>query len=331
VLSFISTVQVVAQRAKMKSCWFMLATFVIFVAVWLKMPAKRQFSLEGSCVIVTGGSYGIGPVIAEEMARQSAGRLVLVARSREKLDNQANVLRKKFPGAEIEVVSTDFGDSEATERAIANATALGCPGAWVLINNAALAQVRAFIDYELEDVDSMFRVNVITPLRITQHMLRLMQRDAKGHVVFVSSLQAMYSHPYMSVYAASKAAITNFAKSLRGELFHAGWSNITVNTVNVGPIIEAGAYDAMNLTIHKWYGSSTPKQVAVAIRDVIEQNLGSVMVNSIPFLPVAVVDLLLSGRSWEVQARIPGTPALPVLEQYYHYARQNSATSVPAK
>lgn len=104
-----------------------------------------------------------------------------------------------------------------------------------------------------------------------------------------------------------------------------------MNVVNVGPIQEAGAYDAMNLTIHNWYGSSTPREVAVAIREVIEQNGGSVMVNSIPFLPVAISDLVLSGRSWEFQAAIPGTPALPVLDQYQAYVKSHSATIVSTK
>ena len=195
-----------------------------------------------------GGSYGIGPTIAHEMAKAGAARLVLVARGKEKLDVQAKGLQEKYR-IDVDAVAADFLDSKATVEAIARATERDCPGAWVLVNNAALAQARSFMDYEVEDIDNVFKVNVITPLRLTHHMLQLMQKKSKGHIVFVSSLQAMYSHPYMSVYASSKAAITNFAKSVRGELFHAGLENVTMNVVNVGPIREAGAYEAMNLTI----------------------------------------------------------------------------------
>lgn len=315
----------------MRFCLFAVAALGILLGAWHRIPRQKQFSLEGSCVIVTGGSYGIGPVIADEMAKTSVARIVLVARSEKKLQAQADDLRRQFPETEFEVIATDFLKSDATVKAIKTATAKECQGAWVLINNAALAQAESFMNYELEDIDNVFRVNVITPLHITHHMLQLMQKKAQGHIVFVSSLQAMYSHPYMSVYAASKAAITNFAKSVRGELFHANFKNITMNVVNVGPIQEAGAYDAMNLTIHNWYGSSTPREVAVAIREVIEQNGGSVMVNSIPFLPVAISDLVLSGRSWEFQAAIPGTPALPVLDQYQAYVKSHSATIVSTK
>lgn len=313
-----------------KSCLLVLAALIVPIAVWIMTPPKQEFSLEGTCVVITGGSYGIGPVIADEMAKTSAARLVLVARGKEKLEAQADALRKQY-SVDVEVVVADFLESEATVEAIASVTARDCQGAWVLINNAALAQARPFMDYELNNIDKVFLVNVITPLRITHHMLQLMRKKSEGHVVFVSSLQAACSAPYMSVYASSKAAITNFAKSVRGELFHAGLKNMSMNVVNVGPIREAGAYDAMNLSVHDWYGSSTPREVAIATREVMEQNSGSVNVNSLPFLPVAILDLLLSGRFWEVQAAFPGTPALPVLEMYRTYANQHSATIVSEK
>lgn len=138
----------------MRFCLFAVAALGILLGAWHRIPRQKQFSLEGSCVIVTGGSYGIGPVIADEMAKTSVARIVLVARSEKKLQAQADDLRRQFPETEFEVIATDFLKSDATVKAIKTATAKECQGAWVLINNAALAQAESFMNYELEDIDN---------------------------------------------------------------------------------------------------------------------------------------------------------------------------------
>ena len=177
-------------------------------------------------VVITGASSGIGEAIAREYLARGAN-VTLVARRAQLLQEIA----ESAPGRTHLVVS----DLSIPERAcdfIAGAEAAFGP-IDVLINNAGASMVHRTVDTVWEQADALFRLNVLTPFRLTVALAPRMLARGQGCIVDIASAAALAPAPGFFFYNASKAALAAGSESLRAELRRGG---VHVVTVYPGPV-----------------------------------------------------------------------------------------------
>jgi len=179
-------------------------------------------------VYITGASSGIGEALVREYARRGAD-VTMVARRRPLLEKIAGELGGK---TRTRVVEADLCDVERAADPIAAAEAELGP-IDVLINNAGVQIVASALRTDWDRAEQMLRLNVLTPLRLTQHVLPAMIARGKGTIVDVSSMAAIAPTPGMYFYNASKGAIGAASEGLRSEIRHTG---VHVVTVYPGPV-----------------------------------------------------------------------------------------------
>ncbi len=191
-----------------------------------------MFQLEGRTALVTGASRGIGEAVARRLAAQGA-RVVLAARTEDRLRELAGEIGAA--GGEAEVLALDLSRPEAVPEAIAS-----LPEAWreidVLVNNAGVTADNLLARLSLEDWDRVLTTNLTGAFAVTKEVIRGMMRRRWGRIVSISSVVGLMGNPGQANYAASKAGLVGFSKSLAREL---GSRNITVNVVAPGYIETA--------------------------------------------------------------------------------------------
>lgn len=186
-----------------------------------------SFRLDGKTALVTGASQGIGEAIARHLAAQGA-RLVLAARSVDKLEALAASLGEA--GAESHVLRLDLAEAEAIPDLLKE---LPDPfGAVdVLVNNAGITADNLLVRMSLEDWERVLRTNLTGTFVVTRALARGMMRRKFGRIISVSSVVGLMGNPGQANYAAAKAGLIGFSKSLARELAS---RNITVNVVAPG-------------------------------------------------------------------------------------------------
>ncbi|HEU5013828.1 MAG TPA: SDR family NAD(P)-dependent oxidoreductase, partial [Roseiflexaceae bacterium] len=175
-------------------------------------------------VIITGASSGIGAATARSFAHAGA-RVVLAARDESKLHEVATGL----PNNPL-IVPTDVSDHDAA-IALVERTVRECGAVDILVNNAGVGLAAPVAEMRREDLERAMAVNVYGPLALTQAVLPHMRARGSGQIIFVSSVVGMRALPYLSGYAATKAALDRLVESLRVELRGSG---IAVTLVRPG-------------------------------------------------------------------------------------------------
>lgn len=172
---------------------------------------------EGTRVLVTGASRGIGRSIAEAFAYRGA-TLGLVARSEDELREVV----AQLPAREHEIFVADVGDPLQIRAAV---EAFGDID--VLVANAGVARYLSFQDLPLEEAERMTRVNWLGTLYTVHPALPRMIERGAGTIVVISSGAGIRAFPQASVYGGTKAAQLAWARALRHELDGTG-VNVTV-------------------------------------------------------------------------------------------------------
>jgi uncharacterized protein len=184
----------------------------------------RLRSYRGVRALVTGASSGIGRAFALRIAGEGA-RVALVARRIDELEQLANEIRTA--GGEAVVLACDVSDGkQVAETAMRAHDALG--GVDLLVNNAGYGHHRTFLEWSLEDMERMMRVNYFGALYFTKALLPAMVEERRGWIVFVASVAGKIAPPEESAYAASKFAMVGLASSLSLEVQEAGVHVLTV-------------------------------------------------------------------------------------------------------
>jgi uncharacterized oxidoreductase len=170
--------------------------------------------LEGSKVLVTGGSSGIGLAIAQILAAKGA-HVLISGRRQEALETAAQRLRAD--GGRVDAVAADVttADGLAATMAAVEGT-LG--GLDVLVNNAGGVRAGRLEATSEREIRAMIEVNLVAPILLTRAALPLLRRGGHGMVVDVSSAIALVGVPFYATYAAAKAGIAHFGEALRREL-----------------------------------------------------------------------------------------------------------------
>jgi 3-oxoacyl-[acyl-carrier protein] reductase len=173
------------------------------------MPVSRS-------VLVTGGNRGIGLAIARAFAE--AG------------DKVAVTYRSGEPPEGLLGVKCDITDSEQVEQAFKEIEAAHGP-VEVLIANAGITRDMLLLRMSEEDFTAVLDTNLTGTFRVVKRASKAMLRARKGRVVLISSVVGLLGSAGQANYAASKAGLVGFARSLAREL---GSRNITVNVVAPG-------------------------------------------------------------------------------------------------
>jgi NAD(P)-dependent dehydrogenase (short-subunit alcohol dehydrogenase family) len=199
---------------------------VLMAQAWRR---RTDYDFAAKSVVITGGSRGLGLVLARELADEGA-RLTLVARDEDELARAAHDIRVRQPFADVQTVAADVRRRYDAERAIAEAfERFGSVD--VLINNAGIIQVGPIDHMTLADYEQAMNTHFWGPLYMTMAALPHMRRSGEGRIVNISSIGGRIGLPHLAPYAASKFALTGLSESLRCELAR---ENIVVTTVCPG-------------------------------------------------------------------------------------------------
>lgn len=185
--------------------------------------------VEGSNVLVTGASSGIGAALAPMLAEQGA-TVGIVARREDRLQEILDRCREHAPGSRM--WAHDLDDVDGSVRLAEEAwDALGHLD--VVVHNAAVPSRRLIEELSVEELEKTFRVNFFSPVRMTMALLpRMLERDS-GMFVNVSSLGGRLGIVHEAAYCATKFALCGFSESMHMDLMGTG---VDVRLVIPGPI-----------------------------------------------------------------------------------------------
>ncbi len=189
-------------------------------------------------VLITGASGGIGLELARIFAAEGY-RLVLVARSKDKLEQLAAEIRSQLQ-AHVLVMSADLATPDAADR-VADELARQGICVDVLVNNAGVGHFGAFAESEWVKERDMLQLNIVTLTTLTKRLLPGMVERKRGRIMNVASTAAFQPGPLMAVYYATKAYVLSFSEALSAELEGTG---VTVTALCPGPTesgFQAGA------------------------------------------------------------------------------------------
>ena len=204
------------------------------------MTRLKNFS--GLGALVTGASSGIGRLVALRLAREGA-RVGLVARREDALAELREEIQRE--GGEALALPCDVADREQA-WACAHRAGEELGGVDILVNNAGYGRHRPFLDWDIEDMERMMRVNYLGSLYFTKALLRPMVDRRRGWVVFIASVAGRMAPPEESAYAASKHAMVGLAEALSLEVEDDGVHVLTVCPGSIEtPFFDAEALERM--------------------------------------------------------------------------------------
>jgi hypothetical protein len=242
--------------------------------------------------LVTGASGGIG----EELARLFAADghdLVLVARSRDKLERLAGELAGKH-GVAARVLAADLARPEAPREIFEELTAGGV-AVDALVNNAGFGSYGLFAETDLKSELDLLRVNVVALTHLSKLFLPGMIARRRGYVMQVASTAAFQPGPLMAVYYASKAYVLSFSEALANECEGTG---VVVSALCPGPtetgfvaaagmgdskLFDRAVMDARTVAVEGYRGMLAGKTV------VIPGLRNNLLARSIGFFPRSLV------------------------------------------
>jgi short-subunit dehydrogenase len=170
--------------------------------------------LRGRRVLITGASGGIGRCLAEQAAQRGA-RVVLAARSAEKLEALAKQLTAA--GAEAVAVPTDV-TSEGERQRLLQTVADRFGGLDVLINNAGVASFGHFADSSETILRQIMEVNFFAPVELIRSSIPMLTEGQQPAIVNIASMCGRRGLPAWTEYSASKFALCGLTEALRGEM-----------------------------------------------------------------------------------------------------------------
>lgn len=180
--------------------------------------------MKNKICMITGAGGGIGSAITEVLF--SCGcRLVLLGRNEEKL-------KKVAGGRDCLILPGDICNDDYIQKAIEK-TVQTYGGIDVLINNAGIAQSKAFEEISMEEYDLIMNTNARAPFLLCKTALPYLQKSSCGTIINIASVTAHHGYALQSVYAASKHALLGFSKALSKEYYQKG---VRVHVISPGAV-----------------------------------------------------------------------------------------------
>jgi len=181
--------------------------------------------LEGKTAIITGGSRGIGKAIVETFAKQGANIAFTYSSSSDAAKAIEAEVSKK--GVKVKAYKSDASNFEQAQE-LAAEVLKDFGSIDILINNAGITKDNLLMRISEEDFDRVIEVNLKSVFNMTKAVQRTMLKQRKGSIINMSSVIGVKGNAGQSNYAASKAGIIGFTKSMAIEL---GSRNIRSNAI----------------------------------------------------------------------------------------------------
>jgi short-subunit dehydrogenase len=203
-------------------------------AMALRKRLQPPCELTGQTVLITGGSRGLGFILAREFAREGCN-IVICARNQVELDEAQNDLERL--GAAVLAIRCDVSDQEAVASMVHEATRrFGRID--ILVNNAGVIQVGRLQTVRVQDFEDALAVMFWGMLYPTLAVLPQMRARHSGRIVNITSIGGKVAVPHLLPYGSAKFAAVGLSEGLRAELLHQG---ITVTTIVPG-LMRTGSY-----------------------------------------------------------------------------------------
>jgi NAD(P)-dependent dehydrogenase (short-subunit alcohol dehydrogenase family) len=192
----------------------------------VRVPRGASRKLAGKVVLITGASSGIGLITARKCAAAGA-KVLLVARTREKLEEVQRILQKA--GGEAHVYPCDLSNMESID-AMADAVLNDFGHVDVLVNNAGRSIRRAVMESldRFHDFERTMQLNYFGSVRLILKLLPSMTKRKGGQIINISSIGVLANAARFSAYVASKAALDAFSRCLSAEVVH---KNINITAI----------------------------------------------------------------------------------------------------
>jgi short-subunit dehydrogenase len=186
-----------------------------------------RFDFLDRTVLITGGSRGLGLVLARQLAERGA-RLILCARDAEELRAAEADLNARGYG--VMTIRCDVSDRDQVALMIDQISSKNVL-IDVVINNAGIIQTGPMQSMTITDYDEAMKTHLYGPLYVNEAVLPSMRRRREGRIVNISSIGGRISVPHLLPYSASKFALVGYSLGLRSELAKDG---IVVTTICPG-------------------------------------------------------------------------------------------------
>ena len=180
-------------------------------------------------VVVTGGSRGLGLGIAKRLAASGYAVIAIARKTSVPLAAAIDAAKRQNTGA-LHFVPYDLGEIDRVADLVRGLRKQFGP-IYGLVNNAALGTDGVLATMHNAKIETLVRVNTLSPIVLTKYVVRQMMADGGGRIVNVSSIIGFTGYSGLSVYAATKAAMLGFTRSLAREVGRLG---VNVNAVAPG-------------------------------------------------------------------------------------------------
>lgn len=202
--------------------------------------------LENKVALITGGSRGIGKGIVEVFAAQGAHVAFTYNSSAEAANAMADELSQN--GVIVKAYQSDAAQFDQAESLVAQVLA-DFGGIDILINNAGITKDNLLMRISEEDFDRVIEVNLKSVFNMTKAVQRTMLKQRHGSIINMSSIVGVQGNAGQTNYAASKAGIIGFSKSVALEL---GSRNIRCNVIAPGFIETEMTQKLDEATVQSW-------------------------------------------------------------------------------
>lgn len=220
-----------------------------------------MFSLEGKSALVTGGSRGIGKTIAITLAQQGANVALTYARSADAAKQVQDEI--EATGVKCMIFQADAVDYTQAEHVIGEVTK-----AWgkldILVNNAGITRDTLIMRMSEEQWDDVINTNLKSVFNYSKAAIRPLMRQRSGSIITISSVVGLSGNAGQTNYAASKAGVIGFSKSLAKEIASRG---IRVNVIAPG-YIKTEMTDKLSDDVLGAISKSIPMGYAGDVKDI---------------------------------------------------------------
>lgn len=216
--------------------------------------------IQGKSVLLTGATGGIGEAIANELS--GAGAQLIISGRR------ADVLERVAAQSAATVAVADLADRAQLAKLLA-----AHRGVDILVANAALPASGDLADFSIEEIDRAIDVNLRAPVMMARELIEPMRQRGSGQIVLISSLAGKVATAGSSLYSTTKFALRGFGAGLRADLVGSG---VGVSVIFPGFVRDAGMFHESDVELPAYVGTSSPQEVALAVRSAIENDRGEI-------------------------------------------------------
>lgn len=171
-------------------------------------------------VLITGIAQGLGKYLAVELSKRNHIVIGVDIFKKEVLDSQV-----------IEVLNyyykTDLSESRDIKRLI-EIIIIDCGRIDILINNAGIKSFKLISDFNIDEINYVYKVNTIAPIILIQQVLSHMEKNGFGRIINISSNASFHGYKTGSIYCSSKASLNLFTQAIKSEITI---KNVTINSI----------------------------------------------------------------------------------------------------